>query len=169
MGETLAYATPETEQRVMHRPGRRVELANKATSEVLGELLIYIFFAVLFLAWTRPLYLLIVIPGAVALYAAVFAMFWLFSTRLDRPAVIEVTPTELVVSNFDERAKGKRVPLEGLYAIRYVGHARSIFFYRRGKEMGAIPIQRETEWGEQIAGFLRDVTRLSAAKEETEA
>jgi len=143
----------------MHRPGRRVELANKATSESLGEIMIYVFFAVLILAWTQPLlYLLIVIPGAVALYAAVFAIFWLFYGRLDRPAVIEVTPAELVISNFDQRAKAKRVPLEGLYAIRYVGHAKSIFVYRRDKEMGEIPIQREAEWGERIAGFLREVT-----------
>jgi hypothetical protein len=33
-------------------------------------------------------------------------------------------------------------------------------------ELGEIPFLREAVWGEQIGGFIREVTGLGAAKEE---
>jgi hypothetical protein len=171
--EPLAYATPGVESRILltregeratvviHRPGRRAKKAREAVGELMAEGLLYFIIGAVVVGYAAPVWLLVILPGLAVVLGGVCWLSWLWYARLDEPMVIEVMPTELVFRNQDRRARPERLGREGLYAIRYVGHAKCIFVYRRGQEMRGFGVEEEGVEGERIAGFLREAAGLA--------
>ena len=173
---TLAYATPNTDGLVTYfrdgeraavvirRPGRRAKKAGNATGDLLGEGLLYYVVGLAILAYVAPWWLFVVLPGGVGVVVAVWFLYWLWYARLDEPIVVEVTPTELAFCNLDGSARPHVLGREGLYAIRYAGHAKCIFVYRRNQEMYAFYAgPEEAAEAERIAEFLREAAGLGVA------
>jgi hypothetical protein len=169
----LSYATRDMQSRVLfireaerawvviHRPGRRANAAAKCVAELFGETFVYIMVGGAFTAWAAPGWLLALIPGAGSLYAVTFALAWLCMARLDRPIVIELTPTELSIANLDEGARARRLSRDGLYAIYTVSHSPLIWIRRHGKEMEGFLVTPDQAESGRIAEFLREAAGLA--------
>lgn len=170
----LAYATPGVKSRILyakegeratvviHRPGRRAKEAAESLGKVLAQCLVYFVIGVGLVMHRGPAWVGAVVAAGAVVALLVYAAFWIGYARLDEPIVIELTPTELVFSNLDARPREQRFPREGLYAIRYAGHAKGIFVYRRGQEMYGFPAASEGPEAERIAEFLCEAAGLEA-------
>jgi hypothetical protein len=145
---------------VIHRLGRRAQRALDETASAVGELVVYAVIACVIAVWFSPLWLAVLVPGVAVVLAGVYGLAWLWHARLDRPIVIELTPTELVFSNLDTQPRARRFSRGAVYAIRYVGHAKSIFVYRRGEELYGFGVGPEGAEAERIAAFLRETAGL---------
>jgi len=150
---------------VIRRPERRAKAASDAVGEILGhasEGVLYLVIGGAFVAVMKPIWLLAIIPGFVAICLAIYMLSWLFNFRLAKPIIIELTPTELILANLDNRAGKQRFIREGLYAIYCVSYSGNIFIRRRGQEMVEFLATPDAAESKRIAEFLRDAAGLLA-------
>jgi len=85
--------------------------------------------------------------------------------RLARPIILELTASELVVSNYDGRGKTRKMPRDRVYSIKYVPHARNLVVRIRGIEMFECHLEIPEAEIERIAAFLRLAIGLDSSTE----
>jgi hypothetical protein len=162
----LEYATSKTDARVrytrdadrativIHRPERRAKAAANSTGELVGELWLYVIIAGVVVAFAKPFWLLLLIPGAAVLTGRV--AYW----RLSQPAVIEVTMSDVIFSNLDP-GPPRAFPQERIDAIEYIVRSRKLTVRAKGFELFEHRFSLPGEKVEEIAAFLRSVCSLS--------
>ncbi len=167
----LDYATPSTDQPVLfHRtengativirdPARRIRAVSDAMSTAAGMILAgmlmagCLFFGVFGIGGT--LFAIISILALVAVSA------WVRYSPFKKPVVIELTTEDLIFLNLDTKP-APAIPRDRIYAIKYVGHSRSLVVHARGCEMFEHQFSLPPGKVEEIAAFLRSVLNLNS-------